>query len=134
MKGTRSGAESTLSLAATNPVSVGGSAVTLALAAAVQPGDTVTVAYAAPATGAKLQDSDNAKHPVPDFSAQTVTNATRADTNGPGARLGVGERRGADDFLRRGAGRECGGAGEGRLHGDGGRNRRRSWRRAAPSP
>ena len=83
VKGTRSGTESTLSLAATNPVSVGGSTVTLALAAAVQPGDTVTVAYAAPATGAKLQDSDNAKHPVPDFSAQTVTNATRADTTGP---------------------------------------------------
>ncbi len=83
VKGTRSGAESTLSLAATNPVSVGGSTVTLALAAAVLPGDTVTVAYAAPATGAKLQDSDNAKHPVPDFAAQTATNATRADTTGP---------------------------------------------------
>ena len=45
--------------------------------------DTVTVAYAAPATGDKLQDGDNAQLPVSDFSAQTATNATPADTTGP---------------------------------------------------
>ncbi len=83
VKGTRSGTESTLSLAATNPVSVSGDEVTLTLAEAVLRIDTVTVAYAAPATGDKLQDSDNANHPVPDFSAQTATNDTPADTTPP---------------------------------------------------
>ena len=83
VKGTRSGTESTLSLAATNPVSVSGSEVTLTLAEAVLRVDTVTVAYAAPATGDKLQDADNAQHPVPDFAAKTATNATPADTTRP---------------------------------------------------
>ena len=72
-----------VSLAATNPVAVSGSTVTLTLAGAVDNGDTVTVAYTAPGTGAVLQDADNAKNPVPDFAAQTVTNNTPADTTPP---------------------------------------------------
>ena len=74
---------SAVSLAATNPVAVSGSDVTLTLANAVRNGDTVTVAYAAPGTGAVLQDADNAKNPVPDFTAQTVTNNTPAETTPP---------------------------------------------------
>ena len=74
---------SAVSLAATNPVAVSGSGVTLTLAEAVRNGDTVTVAYTAPGTGAVLQDADNAKNPVPDFTAQAVTNNTPADTTPP---------------------------------------------------
>ena len=85
VKATRSGTERTVDLADTDPVSISGSAVTLTLAEAVRPTpvDTVTVAYAAPDTGAKLQDADGANHPVPDFSAQAVMNDTPADTVAP---------------------------------------------------
>ena len=83
VKATRSGTERDVDLAATNPVSVSGSEVTLALAEAVLAIDTVTVAYEAPATGAKLQDEDNLNHPVPDFAAQTATNDTPADSTEP---------------------------------------------------
>ena len=83
VKRTRSGTETTLSLAASNPVAVSSSTVTLNLAEAVLRVDKVTVAYAAPASGDKLQDADKAMLPVPDFPAQTATNATPADTTGP---------------------------------------------------
>ena len=86
VKATRSGTESTLSLAATNPVSISGSEVTLVLAEAVQPGDTVTVSYIQPPLLAGhpfLKDADNLKLPVSGFTAQTVTNNTPADTTGP---------------------------------------------------
>ena len=83
VKATRSGTERDVDLAATNPVSISGSTVTLALAEAVLSLDTVTVAYAAPATGDKLRDADNASRLVPDFSAQTATNDTPADTAPP---------------------------------------------------
>ena len=82
VKATRSGTERTVNLADTTPVAVSGSTVTLTLAEAVLRIDTVTVAYTAPATG-KLQDADNLKHPVPNFSAQTATNNTAADTTRP---------------------------------------------------
>ena len=62
---------------------VDGATVTLTLAEALLRVDTVTVAYAAPATGAKLQDADKLKLPVPDFAAQTATNVTPADGTGP---------------------------------------------------
>ena len=83
-----------------------GSAVTLTLSEAVLRIDTVTVAYAAPASGDKLQDADNLKLPVPDFAAQTATNDTPEDTTPPIVRLGVDQRDDDDAHLRRGAGRD----------------------------
>ena len=83
VKATRGGTERDVELAGTTPVSISGSAVTLALAEAVLRIDTVTVAYAAPATGNKLQDADGENHPVPNFTAKTATNATPADETGP---------------------------------------------------
>ena len=84
VKATRGGTETTVALAHGNAVDVDGAEVTLVLAEAVLPADTVTVAYAAPATGAKLQDADNAKLPVTGFDGtKTVTNDTPADTNAP---------------------------------------------------
>ena len=69
-------APAAVELAATNPVSISGSTVTLNLASAVTSGQMVTVGYTAPATGNKLRDADNAKNPVPDFTGQSVTNNT----------------------------------------------------------
>ena len=83
VKATRSGTERDVALVDSAAVAVGGSTVALGLAEAMPPGDTVTVAYTAPATGAKLQDADRLKLPVPDFAAQSATNATPADTNAP---------------------------------------------------
>ncbi len=83
VKATRSGTQRDVSLADTTPVAVSGSAVTLTLAEAVSRIDAVTVAYTAPATGNKLQDADNLKHPVPNFPAKTATNNTPADTTAP---------------------------------------------------
>ena len=83
---------SAVSLAATDPVAVSGSGVTLTLAEAVRNGETVTVAYTAPGTGAKLQDADNAKNPVPDFTAQAVTNNTPVGHDGADVRVCVDER------------------------------------------
>ena len=84
VKATRGGTERSVALAAATPVTVGSSTVTLALGEALLRVETVTVAYAAPATGAKLQDADKLKLPVPDFAAQTAANDTPADTTGPG--------------------------------------------------
>ena len=73
-----------VALAATNPVSVSGARVRLALAEAVYPVHTVTVGYAAPATGNKLKDADGAKNPVADFTGKAVRNDTDlGDTTGP---------------------------------------------------
>ena len=85
VKHTRSGTETTLGLASSNPVAVSGATVTLnlVLAEPMLSSDAVTVAYAAPATGAKLQDADKERFAVPDFAAQTVKNETPADTTGP---------------------------------------------------
>ena len=83
VKATRAGTERDVALAATGAVSVSGSTVVLTLAETLQRVETVTVAYAAPATG-KLQDADNAKLPVTGFDdTKTATNATPADTTGP---------------------------------------------------
>ena len=84
VKATRSGTQRDVDLADTDPVSVSGSTVTLTLAEAVLPlpVDTVTVAYTAPETD-PLRDADSAMHPVPDFSGQSVTNDTPADTTAP---------------------------------------------------
>ena len=81
VKATRGGTERDVALAAANPVAVSGSAVTLTLAAAVRSAaiDTVTVAYG----GTKLRDAGNAMHPVPVFTAQSVTNNTPAETTPP---------------------------------------------------
>ena len=95
-----------MSLAATNPVAVSGSGVTLTLAEAVRNGDTVTVAYTAPGTGAVLQDADNAKNPVPDFTAQTVTNNTPVDTTAPSFVSASMNGTTLTVDLQRGAGRE----------------------------
>ena len=70
-------------LADASPVAVSGSTVALTLAAAAPSGVAVTASYAAPATGNKLQDADNAKNPVPDFADQAVTNNTVADGTAP---------------------------------------------------
>ena len=83
VKATRSGTERDVALADTDPVALSGSTVELTLAEAVLRVDAVTVAYTAPGTGAKLQDADRAMLPVTDFGAQTVTNDTPADTQGP---------------------------------------------------
>ena len=83
VKRTRSETETPVSLAATNPVSVSGTAVTLALAEAVWEHDTVTVAYDEPATG-KLRDADNEKLPVTGFDdTKTASNGTPAETTPP---------------------------------------------------
>ncbi|WP_419857168.1 SwmB domain-containing protein [Candidatus Palauibacter irciniicola] len=68
-------------LAETNPVAVSGSTVTLTLAAAVLDTDAVTVSYTPGAN--KLKDADKLLLPVPEFSAQSVTNNTPDDTTGP---------------------------------------------------
>ena len=86
VKATRSGTERTVALADADPVSVSGSAVTLTLAEAVLGAafDTVTVAYAAPDSGAKLQDADGAMLAVTGFGdTKTATNDTPADTVAP---------------------------------------------------
>ena len=73
-----------MDLAGTSPVAVSGSTVTLNLAAPVLSTDTaVKVSYAAPATGAKLQDADSGNNPVANFTDKAVTNATPADTTAP---------------------------------------------------
>ena len=70
-------------LADSNPVAISGSTVTLTLAEPVAGSLLpVTVGYTAPATN-PLRDADNAKNPVPDFAAQSVTNNT-TDTTPPG--------------------------------------------------
>ena len=82
VKVTRFGTERDVDLAATNPVSIAGSAVTLTLAEAVVSIDPVTVGYTAPGTD-PLRDAANAMLPVPGFSGETVTNDTPADSTGP---------------------------------------------------
>ena len=76
---------SAVDLAAATPVAVSGSTATLTLASEVLAIDTVTVAYAAPQAG-PLRDADRAKHPVPGFGAQAVTNNTPADSTVPTVR------------------------------------------------
>ncbi len=73
---------SQVELSDTDPVAVAGKTVTLTLAEAVLRIETVTVGYAAPDAN-PLRDSDQAKLPVPDFSGETVTNATPADSTPP---------------------------------------------------
>ena len=62
-------------------VSITGSTVTLTLASAVLPTDTVKVRYAKPASN-PLRDADNAMNPVATFTDQAVTNDT-PDTTPP---------------------------------------------------
>ena len=69
-------------LAAANPVSISGTAVTLNLAEAVLRVQTVTVGYTAPAVK-PLRDADGANNPVPGFTGKAVTNDTPADTTPP---------------------------------------------------
>ena len=69
-------------LAETNPVAISGSSATLTLAEAVRAHQTVKASYTAPVNN-PLRDSDNARNPVPDFAAQSVTNNT-TDTTPPG--------------------------------------------------
>ena len=83
VKATRGGTERDVALAATGAVSVSGATVALTLAETLLRVETVTVAYAAPATGAKLEDAERQTGPVADFPARAVTNATPADTAGP---------------------------------------------------
>ena len=83
VKATRGGTERDVALAATGAVDVDGATVVLTLAETLLRVETVTVAYAAPATGAKLEDAEGLTAPVPDFAAQAVTNATPADTTAP---------------------------------------------------
>ena len=61
------------SLAASDPVQVSGSAVTLALASAVDRRDVVTLDYHPPGDN-PLRDADHAMLPSPGFSGKTVTN------------------------------------------------------------
>ena len=83
VKATRAGTERTVALAATGAVDVSGSTVTLALAEPVLAIDTVTVAYAKPATD-PLRDADNAKLPVTGFDGTArATNATPPDVTAP---------------------------------------------------
>ena len=82
VKSTLAGTQRDVALAATNPVSVSGATVVLTLAEELQRVETVTVAYAAPATG-KLRDADKLKLPVPDFAAKTAANNSPADTTKP---------------------------------------------------
>ena len=83
VKATRSGTERDVELAAADPVSISGSAVTLTLAEAVAPIDTVTVAYTAPSTD-PLRGSDGLKPAVTGFGdTKTVTNDTPADSTVP---------------------------------------------------
>ena len=63
-----------VSLATTNPVAVSGKTVTLTLAAAVTPGQDVTVAYDKPATGNSLRDA--AGNGVATIAARTAANNT----------------------------------------------------------
>ena len=67
--------------AGANPssVSVSGSTVTLTLATAVTQGQTVSVSYAAPATGGRLRSADGDRA-VGNFVGQSVTNNTRQPT------------------------------------------------------
>ena len=70
-------------MAATNPVSIDGSTVTLTLAEPVAGSLVpVTVGYTAPAAN-PLRDADNAKNPVTGFTGETVTNNTSGDTTPP---------------------------------------------------
>ena len=70
-------------LAATNPVAISGSAVTLTLAESVGGSlPAVTVGYAKPAAN-PLRDEDAAKLPVAGFTGKTVTNNTSGDTTPP---------------------------------------------------
>ena len=68
-------------LAATDPVAVSDTTVTLALAEAVLRVDTLTVGYT-PGTN-RLKDADHAMEEVPGFSGRAVTNDTPADTTKP---------------------------------------------------
>ena len=71
------GSLTTVALAATNPVTISGSAVTLTLASAVAPTDTVTLSYTAPGSGAKLQDE------LGNAAASLTDRAVRNDTLAP---------------------------------------------------
>ncbi len=83
VKSTLAGTQRDVALAATGAVSVSGATVTLTLAETLLPVETVTVAYAAPATGAKLEDAERRTGPVADFPARAVTNNSPADTTAP---------------------------------------------------
>ena len=75
---TRAGTTTTVGLVEPSPVAVFRTTVTLWLAEAVLSTDTVTVAYTAPGTGAKLRDADRDELPVPSFTAQSARNLTTA--------------------------------------------------------
>ena len=72
------GSLTTVALAATNPVTISGSAVTLTLASAVAPTDTVTLSYTAPGSGAKLQDAPG--NAAENLTGRAVTNDTAKPT------------------------------------------------------
>ena len=61
-------------IAGTGTVSISGKTATVTLASAVTAGDTVTLAYAKPASGSVLQDPVG--NDLADFSGQSVTNNT----------------------------------------------------------
>ena len=69
-----------VSLASSDPVSIGGSAVTLSLASAVGPRDTVTVSYTAPSTNA-IRDTSGAN--ALSFRDEPATNNTANATGRP---------------------------------------------------
>ena len=69
-----------VSLASSNPVAIGGSAVTLKLASAVGPLDAVTLSYTAPSTNA-IRDTNGAN--ALSFSNEPVTNNTANATGRP---------------------------------------------------
>ena len=69
-----------VSLASSNPVAIGGSAVTLKLASAVGPLDAVTVSYTAPSTNA-IRDTNGVN--ALSFSNEPVTNNTANATGRP---------------------------------------------------
>ena len=75
---TQSGTTRTIN--GTGKISISGADVTVTLADAVRNGDTVTVAYTKPDTDAL---SDPAEFDVENFTGQSVTNNTPADTTAP---------------------------------------------------
>ena len=67
-----------VALASPDPVAVRGRTVTLTLASAVPPGDTVTVSYTVPTGGGARPVQDTVGNDAVGFSDVAVTNATRA--------------------------------------------------------
>ena len=99
-----------LDLAAANPVAISGSTATLTLAEAVRAHQIVTAGYTPPGNN-PLRDSDNARNPVPDFTAQSVTNNTIGH-DAAGYRERADHREHADHHLQRAPGRELGARGQ----------------------